>query len=259
MLDQALRVVEAARRLKLERKGKTSASALTDRVTLALAIDGLREAIEDFDRETAQGLSSPSHQPRPDFATPPQLNEEGFVEKQELIDTRAATPGMVPEPDLAPEPDFMEDRPEFTAGSSRTFAPGVSIPAASMVAGMDYINTTDLGDFEFNDGGESVADFLESLDAISDKLQYAVAKVGWSPRLRALAEAANIARSKMFLEVSHDGYFIRVPAQNWSTMTVALADAVMDRDNNFKIPVPIPKPAPALETAYAPRPPGYGY
>lgn len=259
MLEQALKVVEAARALKLERKGRTSASALSDRVDMAMAIDGLRQALEDFDRDTSKGLGTPSHQPRPDFATPPQLDEHGFVEKQELIDTRAALPGMVPEPEVDLEPDFSDDRPDFTVSAGRSPVQGVLIPAMSASAGMAYVDNADLGDFEFNDGGESVADFLESLDVISDKLQYAVAKVGWSPRLRALAEAANIAKNRMFLEVSHDGYFVRVPAQAWSTMTVALADAVMDRDNNFKVPVPSNRPAPELENRHMPRPPGVSY
>jgi hypothetical protein len=259
MLEQALRVVEAARALKLERKGRTSASGLSDRVALAIAIDGLRQALEDFDRDTAKGLGTPSHQPRPDFATPPQLDEHGFVERQELIDTRAALPGMVPEPEPDLEPDFAEDGPDYASPPGRHNSPSVLVPAISASAGMAYVNNADLGDFEFNDGGESVADFLESLDVISDKLQYAVAKVGWSPRLRALAEAANIAKNRMFLEVAHDGYFVRVPAQAWSTMTVALADAVMDRDNNFKIPVPSNRPTPEIDNRHAPRPPGFGY
>ena len=259
MLDQALRVVEAARALKLERKGKLSGSAINDRLALAQAIDGLREAIEDFDRETAQGLGSPTHQARPDFATPPQLDEHGFIERQEIIETKASMPGLTPEPEFEPEADGVEA--EFERGQTKAFSPSLSIPASTLAAGMSYLNTADLGDMEFNDGTETVADFLEGLDMISDKLEYLVAKVGWSPRLRALAEAANVAKAKMFLDVGQDGYFIRVPAHSWSTLTVALADAVMDRDNRITIPVPAPSPAPAprFEQVNAPRPPGYAY
>lgn len=258
MLEQALKVVEAARAMKLERKGKLSGSAITDRLTLAKAIDGLREAIEEFDAETARGLSSPAHIARPDFATPPQLDERGFVERQDIIEARTATPGLTPSPEAEEVEELSETGPEFAA-TMKAFTPSISIPAASLTAGMDYLNTADLGDMEFNDGTESVADFLESLDAIQDKLEHVVAKVGWTPRLRALAEAANVAKRKMFLDVAHDGYFVRIPAHSWSTLTVALADAVTDRDNNMTIPVP--KPAPAydarLDDRYAPKPPGY--
>jgi hypothetical protein len=259
MLEEALKVIEAARALRLEKKGKVSGSALTDKLALAHAIDGLREAIEEFDRLTGQGLGTPGYQARPDFATPPQFDDRGFVEKQELIDTRAALPGMVLEPD-GPEPDF---EPEFRQPSSPSlsFAPSMSIPAGSAGMALDYLSTLDLGDMEFNDGAETVGDFLEALDMISDKLQHAVAKVGWTPRLRALAEAANVAKRKMFLDVAHDGYYIRIPAHSWSSLTVALADAVTARDNNLTIPVPTPQPRRSLELEqkYAPKPPGYEF
>jgi hypothetical protein len=65
----------------------------------------------------------------------------------------------------------------------------------------------------------------------------------------------------MFLEVGNDGYFIRIPAHSWSSLTVALADAVTDRDNRLTIPVPTIKPKPTLELQerYTPRPLGYNY
>lgn len=265
MLDEALKVVEAARALRLERKGRVSGSAITDKVFLATAIDNLRAAIEEFDRVTGQGLGTPGYQPRPDFATPPQLDDPGFVEHQHFIDTRVAQPGMVPEPHhIEGEPDLAAPELRSTpTAPSPTFAPGISIPATTAAAGMAYLSTADLGDMELNDGTESVADFLESLDAISDKLEHVVAKVGWTPRLRALAEAANVAKRKMFLDVAHDGYYIRIPAHSWSSLTVALADAVTERDNKMTIPVPnhlpVPKPSRDLEQHYLPRPPGVHY
>ena len=259
MLDQALKVVEAARALRLERKGKLSGSAIGDKVALATAIDGLRAALEEFDRATGQGLASPAYQARPDFATPPQLDDPGFAEKQEAIDSRAALPGFVPEPTGVTEAGPVEHPPEpgHIPDAAPAFTPKMSIPAASASAGLDYL--ADLGDMEFNDGTESVADFLEALDAISDKLEHVVAKVGWTPRLRALAEAANVAKRKMFLDVAQDGYYIRIPAHNWSSLTVALADAVTDRDNRLTVPVPHPRPEPTPEHGYPPlpRPPAY--
>ncbi|MDW9478816.1 hypothetical protein GOB57_08885 [Sinorhizobium meliloti] len=257
MLDEALKVVEAARALRLEKKGKLSGSAIADKLALARAIDGLRGAIEDFDRATGQGLGTPAYQARPDFATPPQFEDRGFVEKQELIDTRAALAGMVPEPE---EPE-ADPAVEFEPTRLPSFSPSISIPAGSAAVALDYINSVDLGDMELNDGTESVADFLEALDMIADKLQHAVAKVGWTPRLRALAEAANVAKRKMFLDVAQDGYYIRIPAHSWSSLTVALADAVTDRDNNLTIVAPTPKPKRTvdLEERRSSRPPGYRY
>jgi hypothetical protein len=258
MLKEALKVVEAARALRLEKKGKLSGSVISDKLSLAKAIDGLREALEAFDIDTGQGLGTPAYQARPDFATPPQFDDRGFVEKQELIDTRAALPGMVPvsdDPELEMEGIF--DAPRPASPSPRN----ISIPAGSAGEALAYLSTIDLGDMEFNDGNESVGDFLEALDMIADKLEHAVAKVGWTPRLRALAEAANVAKRKMFLEVGNDGYFIRIPAHSWSSLTIALADAVTDRDNRLTIPNLTPKPKRALdiEQRHAPRPPGYGY
>jgi hypothetical protein len=257
MLELALMVVEAARALKLERQGGRSASAISDRMILAHAIDGLREALEIFDRETAQGLNAPGVQPRPDFATPPQLDEEGFIERQNQLHMQVEMkpPKAVSEPDFAPE---LEARPTQNDTSLvQSFAPRLSIPAATADTGLDYLNSIDV-DMELNDGTESVADFLESLDAISDKLEHVVAKVGWTPRLRALAEAANVAKRKMFLDVAQDGYYIRIPAHSWSTLTVALADAVTDRDNNLTVPVPKPKNHELeLEQRYGPRPPAF--
>ncbi|MCS4089768.1 hypothetical protein [Rhizobium sp. BK176] len=259
MLEEALKVIEAARALRLEKKGKLSGSGLTDKLALAHAIDGLREAIEEFDRLTGQGLGTPGYQARPDFATPPQFDDRGFVEKQELIDTRAALPGMVPvqdEPELDYEPEFREP-----SAPSMSFSPSLSIPAGSAGMALDYLNTLDLGDMEFNDGAETVGDFLESLDMIADKLQFAVSKVGWTPRLRALAEAANVAKRKMVIDVADDGYYVRVPAQSWSSLTAAIADAATARDNNLTIPVPTPQPRRSheLDQRYAPKPPGYGF
>lgn len=257
MLEEALKVIEAARMLKLEKRGKLSASSLTDRLALANAIDGLREAIDQFDRNTGQGLGTPSYQARPDFATPPQFDDHGFIEKQTQIDNRAALPGMVPEPD-APEDDLEVAFEQVLTSPAPS---RVMIPAASAGVAMAYMNTADLGDMEFNDGTESVGDFLQALDMIADKLQHAVAKVGWTPRLRALAEAANVAKRKMFLEVGNDGFFIRIPAHSWSSLTIALADAVTDRDNRLTIRVPemTPHPRAELDQRFAPRPPGFGY
>jgi hypothetical protein len=259
MLEEALKVIEAVRALRLEKKGRLSGSGITDKLALAQAIDGLRDALETFDRLTGTGLGTPGYQARPDFATPPQFDDHGFTLKQELIDTRMAIPGMVPLPD-GPEP---EPEPEFRPSSAPGFSPSLSVPAGTARMAMDYLSTVDLGDVELNDGAESISDFLESLDMIEDKLQYAVNKVGWTPRLRALAEAANIAKRRIVLDVSTDGFYVRIPAQNWAALTMAITNAATERDNKLTIPLPAPQPKPQrkadMENTYSPRPPGYGF
>lgn len=248
MLDSALKVVEAARSLGLERRDGLTRST-RDKLSLARALEGLMEAIEVFDRETGRemgqaGPRPPARVARPDFATPPQLDERLFVERQELLEQRMAPLSANA---AAPEPDFEFD-PAGTEDDRRietpAFSPLASIPASTAAAAMAHLDAgIDLGDMEFDDGAESVADFLESLDAIADKLEYAVARVGWTPRLRSLAEAANIARAKMTLDVGRDGVYVRVPAESWSNLSVAVADAAMDMDNRLTPPVPriVPK------------------
>lgn len=240
MLHQALAVVEAARELKLIRNGRRTASEL-DRLSLALALEGLREALEWFDRETAQGMGTPSPGARPEFATPPQLDDTAFVEQQTVIEHRLAPEAV--SSGAPPAPAAEEPLPEREHPRTASFSPHISIPAASLTAAVSYINTSaDLSDVGFDDGVESVSDFLEALDNISDALEYAVKRVGWTPRLRALAEAANVARRKMILDVGDNGYFIRIPAGSWASLSVAIADAAMDRDNKYTVPVPTPRP-----------------
>lgn len=272
MLDQALRVVEAARAMGLVNDGRVTRSTL-DKLPLARAIGGLWEALEAFDRETGRGFGSPggpggvpAYHARPDFATPPQLDDRAFAARQDAIDMRAALPGMVPVPDDAPEPETSPVSPPARPSTVSTSPASVlSIPASSWPEAKAFLDeAADLGDGALFDGAENVGDFLLSLDAISDKLEYAVAKVGWTPRLRALAEAANVARNKMFLEVAEDGYFVRVPAESWGSLSVAMADAVSDFDNRMSVPHIRPPNAPGVDNEEslkhkfpAPKPPGY--
>jgi hypothetical protein len=233
MLELALQVVEAARSLGLERNGNQTHSVLRG-LPLALAIDDLRQAIEDFDRGTGVGLSSPTLQARPDFATPPQLDEPAFAERQEEILDRTDY-DVSHGPDAAAEPDEL-DMPE--AAGVQAFQPKLTIPAATAGAAREFIDNCDLGDMEFDDGAETVTDFLEQLDMISDKLQFALARKGWTPKLRALAEAANKARSRMVIDFDEDRTYVRVPASSWAAMNAAVAGAVMSAEHRFAAETP---------------------
>lgn len=252
MLEAALKVVEAARELRLVRKDGRTLSELPH-LDLALAIDGLRLAIETFDRETSEAVSGPVLQPKPEWASPPQMDDDGFREKQLLLsDDPRPAPEMEPEPGMEgekpePEPEPRESRkpkavPEALALRIKAAA-GPGTPGLDM--GEEGV---------FFDGDESAADLMLSIGSINDKLGYAVGKVGWSPRLRALAEAARIAQNNMYIEVENGNQWVRVPAANWGTLSVAIAEAALDQDLSIALPHPAPRePAPLP----APKPPGF--
>jgi hypothetical protein len=257
MLNEALKVVEAARQLGLERAGSRTRSTL-GKLDLAHAIDGLREAIEAFDHNTSRGLAGPAYNARPDFATPPQMDDRRFTERQAVVDSLGATPDI----DATPEP--TETIPDQPALESRMPSPkpslkgmGAAIPASSFAAAREFVdNNPDYNDTILFDGAENAGDFLLQMDAISDTLEYLVAKVGWNPRFAKLAHAYNTARSSMFLDVEMDGTYVRVPAESFATLTTAIADTVADRDMNLTLPVPKPRsPDHELEARHLPRPP----
>lgn len=234
MLEAALKVIDAARAMRLVRKGGRTTSEL-QHLDLARAIDGLRLSIEAFDRETGTAVRDPAPAHKPDFAAPPQLDDEGFLVQEvnlspEYLDS---APEAVLSQDLAgnPDDDDLGSEPETVVplpSRKAVFSPGQE--------------RHDLGDEgAFFDGDESAADLLLAIDSINDKLAYAVSKVGWSPRLRALAEAARIAQNNMYIEVENGNGFVRVPAHNWGTLTVAIAEAALDQDLSIALPRPSPR------------------
>ena len=240
MLKWALDVVEAAKSLRLEQKGSKTGSALASQ-DLANSIDNLRQALEIFDQETSQQLNAPANNFKPEFSTPPQLDEKGSIENQIKLDHSLSIDNPAPSPEEISQLEEIQENPseKQTLIYSPRPTSRLLIPASSAVVAKEYLDTSlDLGDMEINDGAESVHDFLMSLDAISDKLEYAVARVGWTPRLRALAEAANIARARMSLDISPDDCYVRVPVDQWSNMMSAVADASLDMDNKLNIPTP---------------------
>lgn len=256
MLEQALKVIEAARLMKLVRKKGRTISDLPP-LELARAIDGLRQAIEQFDRETGTESGSPTPAPKPEWATPPVPEDELPVPKLNL------TPEYVdPEAEIELELRASPERePEPCKPTPEMPAPVPASAVASMAMSPRVRGTNrnlDLGDDgAFFDGDESAADLLLAIDSINDKLAFAVTKVGWSPRLRALAEAARIAQNNMYIEVDNAHGWVRVPAHNWGTLTVAIAEAALDQDLSIALPKFEPKPrGPELDPEYsfAPRP-----
>lgn len=256
MLEAALKVVEAARSLKLVRKGRKTASELPA-MELARAIDVLRMAVEAFDRETGAGRDAkgPAPAPRPDYATPPQIEDEGFVARQRMvarIKGLEASPEETPMEEAAPEAD-PDARPADPDTSGRPVVPADAVPAPGPAReagpGHDFAE-----EGLFFDGDESAADLLLVMEAIDQKLAYAVSKVGWSPRLRALAAAQRIAFENMFIEVDGPRGWVRIPARNWGTLSLAIAEAALDQDLSLALPKPAPKePGPGYRPP-VPRP-----
>jgi hypothetical protein len=288
MLQEALKVVEAARELRIVRRGTRVATEHAS-AGLALAMSVLLGAIETFDAAVAAGVGTPDLSPAPEWAVPDALEDEP------AFDGPSPSLDMIPGAGVAPEEavKLSEERQLAAATaaaelgarkasaterpiSPRATAVGVgaglrAFPAPEPGRGRGKGRSPsmeDMGDDgAFFDGDESVGDFLMALDAIDDKLRYAVGKVGWSPRLRALAEAGRIARANMFIDsIDEDGAYVRLPAAVFSSLTVAVAEAALDQD----FPEPVP-PAPRLRTrdeeeelrlererdrSTAPRPPG---
>lgn len=239
MLEAALKVIDSARSLRLVQKGGRTRSELPD-LDLARAIEALRQAVETFDRETGTETSGKAPAPvaRPDFAVPPQLDDDGFVIREAMLErVRGGQAAVLVHPDgLLPDPE--------PAAPNQEPEPQVSLPAPAPLPPMAPERTPghDLGgEGLFFDGDESAADLLQSMNAIDAKLAFAVSKVGWSPRLRALAAAQRIAHANMFIEVDGPGGWVRIPARNWGTLTLAIAEAALDQDLSLALPAPRPK------------------
>lgn len=251
MLDNALKVIEAVRSMRLVRKGGRTSSELAQ-LDLAKAIDGLRAALESFDRETGTAAGSPVPAPKPEWATPPE--PEGMAHPKLNLAPEYAEPM----PQMSPEA-IVEALEAGKKVPSPDFSPELPVPVLVRKPSRGISNTStsnlDLGDDgAFFDGDESAADLLLAIDSINDKLAFAVTKVGWSPRLRALAEAARIAQNNMYIEVDNAQGWVRVPAHNWGTLSVAIAEAALDQDLTIALPKPRPRPAHEHEYDYAPKP-----
>jgi hypothetical protein len=241
MLESALKVVEAARALGLMEENGITKSPL-DRHTLARNLSKLRAAIETFDYETAASFSTPDMAPRPGFATPPQLDDEGVDE----LDINL-TPDFQPGIDAALRRDVVKDTDPSLENSVTQVSTATKslekLPEAIVVPGMrrpslpgraaDY---SDIDDTLLFDNDESVGDFMLAIDRIEDKMGYAVMKNGWSPRLKNLAHAVMEMRKRLILEVRQDGILVTIPAHVFSGLTSTIADAVLDADMKMLVP-----------------------
>lgn len=263
MLNLAIRVVEAARGLKLEQKNGRTAPALGSQEELLNALSNLKQAIDNFDDQVAFALPALDLKHRPDFATPPQIDDEGVNDLDVKIPT--SHPKNFVDLDLQDVSINNAIKPELKK-KMETFIPKPVLAAAVMTGLVSKLkpdnSSYDLGgDGVFYDGDESAADLMLAMEAINDKLTFAVSKVGWTPRLRAMAEAMRTAQNNSFIEVKNGQNWVRVPAHSWGTLTVSIAEAALDQDLTIALPQPKPRATRDLDETleaqrkYAPRPP----
>jgi len=267
MLDAALKVVEAARALGLIEQGGLTRSPL-DRHTLARNLSALRASIESFDYETAAGFNRPEFVAKPNFATPPQLDDEGSQEPNINL-----KPDFLHGPEALRRRNVLKDEPEQKLSAELTQILENKPGAATLVAPVilqgsrraskpgfnaDY---SDLDDTLLFDNDESVGDFMLAIDRIEDKMGYAIQKNGWNPRLKSLAHAVMEMRKRLILEVRQDGVLVTIPAHVFSGLTSTIADAVLDADMNMLVPqLKLSKNQTRekeLEYVRTPRPPGF--
>lgn len=265
MNEHALKVVEAARLLNLiERKGRTLFDL--DAKKAAEALEGLRLAIEEFDQSSALGEDRFDLDNKPSFSAPPQLDDDSFgfnlSNSPDLVPRNKS--GVAQEAFSEPELELSE-RPDADLAKPKPL-PTLPKPvlAAAVMSGLvpkrGYDNLHDLGDDGvFYDGDESANDLNLAIDAIGDKLAFAVSKVGWTPRLRQMAHALQLANQHVSIEIERDQAFVKVPAHHWGKLNVAIAETALDQDLQIALPQPRPKNEKKqdheLEMRYGPKPP----
>lgn len=245
MLRESLKVVEAARQLKLTlREGRTFAD-IKDPVELAFAIDALRNSLESFDDATGKGRRQPQPLAKPDFATPPQMNDDGFIED---MDAAAGEDHPGAEFTSDDEDDEMEEDLEAREEEERERARNGMIAAVAAAAPVMFplragLRPSDLPDDVVE--GSFIDDFgieqLEvGLDMIEDRLGFAVRKEGWSTRLKGLAESAvqAIGSLDLLVDQEKEETWVAMPTQAFSDLMRHVTDVSVNHDLNISLPVP---------------------
>lgn len=236
MLDESLKVVEAARQLRLVvRDDKTVSEA--DTMSLALAIDALRRSLENFDATTGAARGRASPLVRPDFATPPQMDDEGF----HVVDMNLS-PDYTPEQEADIREDLEEEMEERAEEAREADQPvhvaragaGPTIVALRSERNPEIANGSVEGVFVTD---ASIERLEKGLDLIEDRLGYAVRKSGWSPRLTGLAELAVRAIEKMDLMIDENRKepAAVVPASSMMALLSVVTDVATNHSNKIRI------------------------
>jgi len=261
MLEQALKVVDAARNLGLEdRNGRTVSALGADE--LYKALDALRESIENFDRET--GRKNVRALAQGHFPAVSDDDVEGESSTMDLRPKLAPSTGKNLEKENAEEKRNASKRTTSDPASSRHPRLSKPVLAAAVLASLTNSQRLTLSKTgKYDDLGDygayfdSADDLMRVIETINDKLAFAVSKVGWTPRLRAMAEALRVAQTQMYLEIDNGEGFVRIPAYYWGKLSVAIAETALDQDLIVTFPEPRPRNEKRMTEDYghAPRPP----
>jgi hypothetical protein len=244
MLRESLRVVEAARQLKLTMKDGRTVADIRNPVELAFAIESLRRSLESFDESTGKGRGRPRSGARPDFATPPQMNDDGFTAdmaaidgeiSEELIDDMIEGEALEEELEAIEEEERNKARNDVIAAISA--ASPVMFPLRAGLRPSDIPDDAIDGVFVSDD---TVEQLEMGLDMIEDRLGFAVRKAGWSYRLKGLAEAAIQAMGSLDLLVDQEREetWVAMPAQSFSDLMKHVTDVSVNHDLKIELPVP---------------------
>lgn len=251
MLKESLKVVEAARQLRLTLHGDRTIADIRNPVELAFAIDALRRSLEAFDESTGSGRGRPTIISRPDFATPPQMDDDGYVADLAAPEggyTEGMTDHALGDDDI----EEMEEREE----ADRQKAVADMVAAMSGVAPMIFplragLRPSDVPD-DAIDGvfvaDETVEQLEMGLDLIEDRLGFAVAKSGWSYRLKGLAEAARqaIGSLDLLVDKEREETWVAMPTQSFSNLMKHVTDVSVNHDLKISLPAPRPESLGAL-------------
>lgn len=262
MLKDSLKVVEAARQLRLTLHGDRTIADIRDPVELAFAIDALRRSLEAFDERTGAGRGRPTAISRPDFATPPQMNDDGYVADLAAMEgdyTEGSVDHALGDDDI----EELEEREE----ADRQKAVADMVTAMSGVAPMIFplragLRPSDVPD-DAIDGvfvaDETVEQLEMGLDLIEDRLGFAVAKAGWSYRLKGLAEAARqaIGSLDLLVDKEREETWVAMPTQSFSNLMKHVTDVSVNHDLKISLPVPRPEPMEALGRSVQPSRPAF--
>lgn len=248
MLSESLKVVEAVRQLRLVVRNDRTIADVSDPVELAFSIDAVRRALETFDESVRNGRGRASIQARPDFATPPQMDDDGF----DVVDHNLSAE-YTPEREadiLESELEETEDQIEAREEAERLRMAGIAAVAVAGAAPVVFPLRTGLRPSDLEDdlvdgvfvSDDTVEQLEMGLDLIEDRLGFAVRRVGWSPRLKGLAEAAiqALGHLDLLVDKERDEASISMPAQSFSDLMRHVTDVTVNHD--LKITLPVPRP-----------------
>lgn len=271
MQNYALKVVDAVRAMKLvHRNGKTISEL--DLKPLAMALDGVRKAIEEFDTNTGYTAGDFQMKHRPEFAVPLQMADDGYID-----DIREHSPSLEmklemqaeleDEVEVALEEKELEDvkksmvqAPDDVIDISEPIIAAAVLSHMTAKPGMNKARRKKLsqvGNGVFYDGDQYVNELRLAVNSINDKLTHAVRKIGWNPRLRRLADALRNAQDNFSLEMKGGQSFVRIPSDRWAVLSKAIAESALNQDLTVHLPKRTPKNS--LDQKYnlknTPRPP----